>query len=170
MRINQPATPDVFPEDAVAGCCRRATSAGCGNTTGPLFRQAMWRATNLVARGGHQSIDFRPAGIARNVMKTGVLVAFTIECDSEFERRMPHRTTNHGSGLPTRRVTDSKAAACQYSSDVRTDRRLVPGASHAGWPPATPPRRRPQPPGRMRHPGPRESRAGEPTRRRETRG
>src|SRR5262249_10354910 len=24
------------------------------------------------------------------------LVAFTIECDNEFERRMPHRTTNHG--------------------------------------------------------------------------
>jgi hypothetical protein len=28
-----------------------------------------------------------------------VLVAFTIEFDNEFERRMPHRTTNHG-GTP----------------------------------------------------------------------
>jgi DNA-binding MarR family transcriptional regulator len=26
-----------------------------------------------------------------------VLVAFTIECDNEFERRMPHRTSNYGS-------------------------------------------------------------------------
>ena len=25
------------------------------------------------------------------------LVAFTIEFDNEFERQMPHRTTNHGS-------------------------------------------------------------------------
>jgi len=26
-----------------------------------------------------------------------VLVAFTIECDNEFERQMPHRTSNYGS-------------------------------------------------------------------------
>jgi DNA-binding MarR family transcriptional regulator len=26
-----------------------------------------------------------------------LLVAFTIECDNEFERQMPHRTSNHGS-------------------------------------------------------------------------
>jgi hypothetical protein len=26
-----------------------------------------------------------------------VLVAFTIECDNEFERRMPHRTSSYGS-------------------------------------------------------------------------
>lgn len=25
------------------------------------------------------------------------LVAFTIECDNEFERQMPHRTSNYGS-------------------------------------------------------------------------
>ena len=26
-----------------------------------------------------------------------VLVAFTIECDNEFERQVPHRTSNYGS-------------------------------------------------------------------------
>jgi hypothetical protein len=26
-----------------------------------------------------------------------VLVAFTIECDNEFERQLPHRTSNYGS-------------------------------------------------------------------------
>jgi hypothetical protein len=26
-----------------------------------------------------------------------VLVALTIECDNEFERQMPHRTSNYGS-------------------------------------------------------------------------
>jgi hypothetical protein len=26
-----------------------------------------------------------------------VLVAFTVECDNEFERQMPHRTSNYGS-------------------------------------------------------------------------
>jgi DNA-binding MarR family transcriptional regulator len=31
-----------------------------------------------------------------------VLVAFTIEFDNEFERRMPHRTTNHGSTASSR--------------------------------------------------------------------
>src|SRR5271165_3343126 len=31
-----------------------------------------------------------------------VLVAFTIEFDNEFERQMPHRTTNHGSTAGSR--------------------------------------------------------------------
>jgi hypothetical protein len=26
-----------------------------------------------------------------------MLVAFTIECDNEFERQLPHRTSNYGS-------------------------------------------------------------------------
>ncbi len=30
------------------------------------------------------------------------LVAFIIECDNEFEHRMPHRTTNHGSTAGSR--------------------------------------------------------------------
>ena len=37
------------------------------------------------------------AGLPLSALLSQVLVAFTIELDNEFERRMPHRTTNHGS-------------------------------------------------------------------------
>ncbi|SPF54857.1 hypothetical protein SBA4_6720012 [Candidatus Sulfopaludibacter sp. SbA4] len=37
-----------------------------------------------------------PAGLPLPAMLSQVLVAFTIECDNEFERQMPHRTTAHG--------------------------------------------------------------------------
>jgi hypothetical protein len=37
------------------------------------------------------------AGLPLSALLSQVLVAFTIEFDNEFERRMPHRTTNHGS-------------------------------------------------------------------------
>jgi len=37
------------------------------------------------------------AGLPLPTLLSQVLVAFTIELDNEFELRMPHRTTNHGS-------------------------------------------------------------------------
>ena len=37
------------------------------------------------------------AGLPLSALLSQVLVAFTIEFDNEFERRMPHRTTNDGS-------------------------------------------------------------------------
>ncbi len=37
------------------------------------------------------------AGLPLSALLSQVLVAFTIEFDNEFERRMPHRTTNYGS-------------------------------------------------------------------------
>jgi DNA-binding MarR family transcriptional regulator len=38
-----------------------------------------------------------PARVPLSALLSQTLVAFTIELDNEFERRMPHRTTNHGS-------------------------------------------------------------------------
>jgi methyltransferase (TIGR00027 family) len=43
----------------------------------------------------------RPAGepippLSLSALLSHALVAFTIECDNEFERQMPHSTTNHG--------------------------------------------------------------------------
>jgi DNA-binding MarR family transcriptional regulator len=38
-------------------------------------------------------------GSPLSTLLSQVLVAFTIEFDNEFERRMPHRTTNHGGTL-----------------------------------------------------------------------
>ena len=38
-----------------------------------------------------------PAGLPLSALLSQVLVAFTIEFDNEFERQMPHRTTNHPS-------------------------------------------------------------------------
>ena len=35
-------------------------------------------------------------GLPLPTMLSQVLAAFTIEFDNEFERQMPHRTTNHG--------------------------------------------------------------------------
>lgn len=35
-------------------------------------------------------------GLPLSTQLSQVLVAFTIECDNEFERQMPHRTTTHG--------------------------------------------------------------------------
>jgi DNA-binding MarR family transcriptional regulator len=37
------------------------------------------------------------AGLPLSTLLSQALVAFTIEFDNEFERQMPHRTTNHGS-------------------------------------------------------------------------
>jgi DNA-binding MarR family transcriptional regulator len=38
-----------------------------------------------------------PSGLPWSALLSQALVAFTIEFDNEFERQMPHRTTNHGS-------------------------------------------------------------------------
>jgi DNA-binding MarR family transcriptional regulator len=43
------------------------------------------------------SIGIMAAGLPLSALLSQVLVAFTIEFDNESERRMPHRTTNHGS-------------------------------------------------------------------------
>jgi len=43
------------------------------------------------------SMDY--GGLPLSTLLSQVLVAFTIEFDNEFERRKPHRTTNHG-GTP----------------------------------------------------------------------
>ena len=49
-----------------------------------------------MSRHGRRSIwSGRPAGIPARLSQ--VLTAFIIECDNEFEHRMPHRTTRHGS-------------------------------------------------------------------------
>jgi hypothetical protein len=50
-----------------------------------------------------------------------VLVAFTIECDNEFERQMPHRTSNYGStaGRPRYRTTRSCCAAAGSPTAAR---------------------------------------------------
>ncbi len=45
-----------------------------------------------------------PARLPLSALLSQALVAFTIELDNEFERRVPHRTTNHGrtaDGRPT---------------------------------------------------------------------
>ncbi len=39
----------------------------------------------------------RAAVLALDALLSQVLVAFTIECDNEFERQLPHRTSNYGS-------------------------------------------------------------------------
>ena len=44
----------------------------------------------------------RNAGLPLSTLLSHVLVAFTIEFDNEFERQMPHRTTNHGSTAGSR--------------------------------------------------------------------
>ena len=41
-------------------------------------------------------------GLPLPTLLSQVLVAFTIEFDNEFERQMPHRTTNHGATLGAR--------------------------------------------------------------------
>jgi len=38
-----------------------------------------------------------PAQLPLSALLSQALVAFTIEFDNEFERRTPHRTTDHGS-------------------------------------------------------------------------
>lgn len=38
-------------------------------------------------------------GLPLSALLSQALVAFTIECDNEFEHRMPHRTTNFGAGF-----------------------------------------------------------------------
>jgi DNA-binding MarR family transcriptional regulator len=38
-----------------------------------------------------------PSGLPLSALLSQALVAFTLEFDNEFERQMPHRTTNHGS-------------------------------------------------------------------------
>ena len=42
------------------------------------------------------------AGVPLSTLLSQALVAFTIEFDNEFERRMPHRTTSHGSTAGSR--------------------------------------------------------------------
>ncbi len=39
---------------------------------------------------------FTSQGLSLSALLSQVLVAFTIECDNEFERQMPHRTTKYG--------------------------------------------------------------------------
>jgi hypothetical protein len=46
--------------------------------------------------------DAVAAGLPLSTLLSQVLVAFTIEFDNEFERQMPHRTTNHGSAAASR--------------------------------------------------------------------
>src|SRR5580700_5244881 len=43
------------------------------------------------------SVSAVTAGLPLSALLSQALVAFTIEFDNEFERQMPHRTTNHGS-------------------------------------------------------------------------
>ena len=38
----------------------------------------------------------RAGRLPLSALLSQVLVAFTIECDNEFERQMPHRTSNYG--------------------------------------------------------------------------
>jgi DNA-binding MarR family transcriptional regulator len=47
--------------------------------------------------GRSSSADARTARLPLPTLLSQTLVAFTIEFDNEFEHRMPHRTTNHGS-------------------------------------------------------------------------
>ena len=35
-------------------------------------------------------------GLPLSALLSKALVAFTIECDNEFEHQMPHRTSHHG--------------------------------------------------------------------------
>lgn len=49
------------------------------------------------ASGRKRDTGVAAASYALSALLSHILVAFTIECDNEFERQMPHRTTNHPS-------------------------------------------------------------------------
>jgi methyltransferase (TIGR00027 family) len=50
----------------------------------------------LDAAGRAPEPDAGPERLPLSALLSQVLVAFTIECDNEFERQMPHSTTSHG--------------------------------------------------------------------------
>jgi hypothetical protein len=61
-----------------------------------------------------------------------VLVAFTIECDNEFERQMPHRTSNYGS-TAGRAAGPWLVSMAMWWTCMRLVRRPLTGAIEARW-------------------------------------
>jgi hypothetical protein len=52
--------------------------------------------------------------LALSALLSQVLVAFIIECDNEYERQMPHRTSDHGSMAGPRAAVRAKDTLPQY--------------------------------------------------------
>jgi DNA-binding MarR family transcriptional regulator len=96
-----------------------------------------------------------PAGEIRalSTLLSQLLIAFTIELDNEFERRMPHRTTSFGSfaGIRTawlgslvlwanamRLVPKSGMTIAELVRQARTDKLQLPGLERWGYVSITP--------------------------------
>jgi hypothetical protein len=74
-----------------------------------------------------------------SAMLSQVLVTFTIECDNEFERQIPHRTSNYGStaGRGGTGATDRRPGAAGRRAGAAA-RRLACAAAQAGHAAALP--------------------------------
>ena len=69
------------------------TAAGPEPETGTVTAAGPARETGNVAGAVADAVTGR---LPLSALLSQVLVAFIVECDNEFERRMPHSTTSHG--------------------------------------------------------------------------